>query len=796
MLKRFSKILIAVGLVLCASAAFATSVTVTATDVTNHSGTPIAPGAYVQVIDSADANAGAPDANGLPQGDTVIEPPVGVTISGGFSGIRNITAGNYVYIRVWENWDGTGTPPVGAYYGTSTPENVGTGFIMLPSGYNPPAFSTTTQYGVTTLNITTTSLAGGTQGVSYSRSVSATGGTAPYTWSISAGSLPAGLSLNASSGLISGTPTGTGTSNFTVQCSDSGAQTDTQALSINIGTAAQPTVTGISPTSGNQGATVPVTISGSNTTWTGGETITVAPDTGITVSNVGGSGTSLTADFVIDATAPLTARTITVSGAQGSATFTVNQNGGGGITVTPSNAYVGQTIVVTGSGFGANPGTITVGGATANPTAWSDNSVTCAVPSGATSGNVVIGADDGAITITAGGVIIDDFEGGSVGSYAQGMADSGYYTYGTGITPDNSTINADGPQASAASHGSRGMNILYSYTSDWGGGWGASVSNRLDLSAYASDTLTFYVNWDGSSNVIKLSLKDANDVVYAASVSNMSLNQAGYHAIQVAGSSLVWDADDPANVQGTLDWSQIVSYGFSYPSQGTNANYQNIDSFYAGTVNFPDGPVVPTGESEVVITQIEPNAGPAGTKFTGIGSGFGNSQGQSVLVFENNTTHTSYQCDVLSWSDTSIEAIVPRLAPAGDYTLKVIRLAIAQGTIQAYESNPAAFKVTSGSSSTGNATIYPNPFNPRSADPTHNTATIGYNTNATVIGIYIYDATARLAYHQTTSDQVSTTWDGKDMNGNHVADGLYILRVVNEENKSLISKGKILVIKQ
>lgn len=788
--------MIAVGLILCASAAFATSVTVNVTGITDHLASPIAAGAFVQVIESANAGAGAPDANGLPQGDTVALP-TGVTISGGFSGIRNITAGNYVYIRVWENWDGAGTPPVGAYYGTSAPENVGITFIM-PGGYTPAAFSTSSQFGVTTLNITTTSLAGGTQGVAYSRSVAATGGTAPYTWSISAGSLPAGLSLNTSSGLISGTPTGTGTSNFTVRCADSGTQTDTQALSINI--AAPPAGLNIATTSLPNG-TVGQAYS-QNVQATGG----TQPYTWSLASGSLPAGLSLSTAGVISGTPTgAESQTFTVqvddsaaaSDTQSLSITITTGGGGGGITVTPSNAYIGQTIVITGSGFGAAPGTITVGGVAANPTDWSDTSVTCAVPSGATSGNVVIGADSGAITIATGGVIIDDFEGGSVGHYGgTPLADSGYYTYGTGITPDTNSINADGPQASASSHGTRGMNILYSYASDWGGGWGAAVSNTLDISAYAADTLTFYINWDGSSNIIKLSLKDANDVIYAATVSNTSLNQTGYHAIQVSGASFTWDVDDPANVAGTLDWSQIVSYNFSYPSQGTNANYQNIDSFYAGTVVFTDGPIVPTLEGEVIIIQIDPNAGPAGAKFTGIGSGFGNSQGQSVLIFENDETNTSYQCDILSWSDTSIEAIVPRLAPAGDYTLKVIRIAIAQGTIQAYESNPAAFRVTAGSSSTGNAAIRPNPFNPRSADPTHNTATIGYSTNATVIGIYIYDSTARLAYHQTTSDQVSTTWDGRDMNGNHVADGLYILRVVNEENKGLIAKGKILVIKQ
>jgi hypothetical protein len=81
--------------------------------------------------------------------------------------------------------------------------------------------------------ITTPSLDGGTVGLAYSQPVQATGGTGTLVWSVSGGSLPANLTLS-SDGVISGTPTNTGTSNFTVKVTDALSQSDTQPLSITI----------------------------------------------------------------------------------------------------------------------------------------------------------------------------------------------------------------------------------------------------------------------------------------------------------------------------------------------------------------------------------------------------------------------------------------------------------------------------------------------------------------------------------------------------------------------------------
>lgn len=96
--------------------------------------------------------------------------------------------------------------------------------------------STTLTVQPTTLVISTTSLPGGVQNQGYSAALTASGGTAPYTWSMTNNTvLPPGLSLS-SSGQIAGTPTVVGTTTFTVKAADGGSpqQSATKSLSITI----------------------------------------------------------------------------------------------------------------------------------------------------------------------------------------------------------------------------------------------------------------------------------------------------------------------------------------------------------------------------------------------------------------------------------------------------------------------------------------------------------------------------------------------------------------------------------
>jgi len=85
-----------------------------------------------------------------------------------------------------------------------------------------------------TITLSPSTLPDGTTGVLYDQTVSANGGTAPYVYSVSAGSLPTGLTLNPATGQISGTPTVNGAFNFAITATDSNTCIGSQAYTVTI----------------------------------------------------------------------------------------------------------------------------------------------------------------------------------------------------------------------------------------------------------------------------------------------------------------------------------------------------------------------------------------------------------------------------------------------------------------------------------------------------------------------------------------------------------------------------------
>lgn len=200
------------------------------------SGTPTSSGTVnftVTVTDST-SGAGAPFSASATYNLTIGAPTVVVGPSGGlpnpvisaaYSQIFTASGATTPYSYIVS----AGALPAGLTLSTGgalsgVPTATGT-FNFTVQATDANSFAGTRAYSVTiaapSLALTPASLPNGNVGTSYAQSVTASGGTAPYSFAITSGNLPAGLTLDTSNGTISGTPSSVNTHNFTLTVTDS-----------------------------------------------------------------------------------------------------------------------------------------------------------------------------------------------------------------------------------------------------------------------------------------------------------------------------------------------------------------------------------------------------------------------------------------------------------------------------------------------------------------------------------------------------------------------------------------------
>jgi len=227
------------------------------------------------------------------------------------------------------------------------------------------------------------SLPGGTDTVAYSQTITASGGSSPYTFSVFSGALPTGLSLS-SAGKLSGTPSAAGTYNFTVAASDSIGCPGTQPYSVVISC---PTITVSGATSnGTLGVAYP-SITNSASGGTSPYTFSIssgALPAGLTLNSANGviSGTPLVGGsftYVVRATdshgctgdsvshnITIACTTITISpsslstgftGTAYSQTFTATGGGSNNFTVSSGTLPSGLTLTATNGSLSGTPTT-------------------------------------------------------------------------------------------------------------------------------------------------------------------------------------------------------------------------------------------------------------------------------------------------------------------------------------------------------------------------------------------------------------------------------------------------------
>ena len=240
---------------------------------------------WVDVAFSANSGSGA-------VAPSITGQPVNQTVTAGQTATFSVTASGTAPLSY--QWKKNGTALSGATsssYTTpaTTSSDNGAQFTVVVSNASGSATSNaatlTVNAASSTLQITTSSLPGATLSGAYNATLAASGGTTPYSWSLSSGGLPTGLSLS-SSGSLTGTPSVLGSFPFTVQVKDAAAHTASSNFSINV---VNP-VLSVAITSPANGATVSnaVTVSGTASDTVSIKTVQLSVDNGA-YSNASGT---------------------------------------------------------------------------------------------------------------------------------------------------------------------------------------------------------------------------------------------------------------------------------------------------------------------------------------------------------------------------------------------------------------------------------------------------------------------------------------------------------------------------
>ncbi|MCU7647184.1 putative Ig domain-containing protein [Pseudomonas piscis] len=362
------------------------------------------------------------------------------------------------------------------------------------SGTSSPATVTLT-ISAPTLAITPTTVPNGTQGTAYSTTLTASGGTAPYTYAITSGSLPAGLSLNSSSGLVSGTPSASGTANLTVTATDANSATGSRAYTLTINAQA-PVANAVSATLAANSSSNPITLN-----ITGGTATSVAVSTAAAHGTATATGTSITytptAGYSGSDTFAYTATNASGTSSPATVTLTINAPT---LVITPAsftNGTVGtaySTTLSTSGGSAPYAYSITSGSLPAGLNLNPSTGTISGTPSASGSSNLTITSTD---------------NNGATGSKAYTLqinglapiANSVSATVAANSSSNSITLNITGGAATsvavstAATHGTAtatGTSITYTPTAGYSGSdtFAYTATNASGTSSPATVTLT------------------------------------------------------------------------------------------------------------------------------------------------------------------------------------------------------------------------------------------------------------------------------------------------------------------
>ncbi len=204
------------------------------------SGSPTATGSFTFTVTATDANGcmGSQSYTVVVCGTITLSP---ASLPGGSVGnaySQTITAsggtGPYSFTRTGTLPGGLALSAAGVLSGTPTAAG---SFAFTVTATDANGCSGSQSYTVVicpAITLSPASLPGGALGSAYNQTITASGGTGPYAFTRTAGSLPPGLSLSAA-GVLSGTPTANGPSTFTVTATDANGCAGSRSYTVTVG---------------------------------------------------------------------------------------------------------------------------------------------------------------------------------------------------------------------------------------------------------------------------------------------------------------------------------------------------------------------------------------------------------------------------------------------------------------------------------------------------------------------------------------------------------------------------------
>jgi YD repeat-containing protein len=319
--------------------------------------------------------------------------------------------------------------------------------------------------------------------------------------------------------------------------------------------------------------------------------------------------------------------------------------------LSPTSGAVGAVVIITGSSFGSPQGTSTVkfNGTTASPTSWSTTSITVPVPSGATTGNVIVTVSGK----SSNGILFTVLPTPSISSVtpSSGLVGTSVTIAGSnfGSSQGGSTVKFNGVLATPSS-------------------WAA---NSIVVPVPAGATT--------GNVVVHASGVDTNGVLFTVPPNITSLSPTS----GAVGTSVVITGTNFGSAQGSVTFSGSTGTISSW----TDTSITAIVPAGATTGNVVVTAVGGAASSGVAFTvtgpptisALNPASGAALASVTISGSNFGASQGNGSVTFNG------LGATVSSWSATSIVVIVPAAATSGN-----VLVTAAGGVV----SNGVAFTVT------------------------------------------------------------------------------------------------------